>query len=378
MVDLTQSELLRYSRHIVMPEITLEGQRALKNARVLCIGAGGLGSPLGLYLAAAGIGRLGLVEFDTVDLSNIQRQVLYATGDVGRPKLEAARERLAALNPDIEIVPHPLRLGADNVMAALADYDVVVDGSDNFPTRYLINDAATLSGKPVVHASVFRFEGQLTVFDADRGPCYRCLFPEPPPADLVPSCAEGGVLGVLPGIIGSMQALEVIKLVLGQGEPLIGRLLLFDGLAGQWREVPVEKSPDCALCGPSATIRAPEDMTLFCSGDTQSDGAVPGISVEELSRRLSRGPAPSLIDVREPQEYAIARIPGATLMPLNDLPGRLRELEPGAPHILTCHRGARSVKAYHLLAAAGFADLYILEGGVDAWAERIDTGMARY
>lgn len=374
MADLSRDELLRYNRHIVMPEITLAGQQQLKDTRVLCVGAGGLGSPLALYLAAAGIGRLGLVEFDTVDLSNIQRQVLYTTADVGRPKLEAARERLAALNPEIEIVPHPVQLDADNVLELAAGYDILVDGSDNFPTRYLVNDAAVLGGKPLVHASVFRFEGQLSVFDPPRGPCYRCLFPEPPPAELVPSCAEGGVLGILPGILGSMQALEVVKLALGQGEPLRGRMLQFDGLAGRWRELPVARDPACPLCGDSPSITAPRAP----AAPACADSAVARMSPETLAARIAAGEATVLLDVREPQELAIAAIPGALAIPLAELPRRLAELDPAAPCVVTCHRGPRSERACRLLREAGFRELWSLEGGIDAWAERIDPGLARY
>lgn len=374
MDDLSQEELLRYGRHLVMPEVSLEGQRALKRARVLCVGAGGLGSPLALYLAAAGIGRLGLVEFDTVDASNIQRQVLYATADIGRPKLEAARERLAGLNPHIEIVPHARRLRADNVMALLSDYDIVVDGSDNFSTRYLVNDAAVLAGKPLVHASVFRFEGQLSVFDARRGPCLRCLFPEPPPAELVPSCAEGGVMGMLPGIIGSMQALEVVKLVLGRGKPLIGRLLLFDGLGGEWRSLTVDKDPHCALCGPDAVIDRPVEYAPACAGaDTAAQ-----VSAEDVAARLAAGASLQLVDVREPQEYAIAHIPGSVLIPLGELEQRLAELDPARPCVLTCHHGARSLRAHAVLWQSGFRDVQVLAGGIEAWAQGVDPSMPRY
>ena len=265
MNTLSDAEILRYSRHLVMPEVSRAGQEALKNARVLCVGAGGLGSPIGLYLAAAGVGHLGLVDFDVVDISNIQRQVLYATGDVGRPKLDAATDRLAALNPHIELIRHDTRLQRDNVLGIVSDYDLIVDGTDNFATRYLTNDAGVLLGKPVVYGSIFRFEGQVSVFDATRGPCYRCLFPEPPPPGTVPSCAEGGVLGVLPGIVGSLQALEAIKLIVGQGEPLIGRLLLFDALAGEFSRIKISKNPNCPVCGESPTITAPVDYDAFCN-----------------------------------------------------------------------------------------------------------------
>ncbi len=373
MTELSPDELLRYSRHIVMPEITLAGQQTLMASSVLCVGAGGLGSPVCLYLAAAGIGRLGLVEFDTIDLSNIQRQVLYDTRDVGQPKLDTAHARLSQLNPHVQIDAHALRLAADNVMPLVKQYDVIVDGSDNFATRYLVNDAAVLSGKPLVHASVFRFEGQITVFDSPRGPCYRCLFPEPPPAELVPSCAEGGVLGMLPGIIGSMQALEVVKLILGLGEPLVGRLLLFDGLSAQWRELPAQRAPDCALCGQSPTIHEPTDLPAA----SWADGA-PRISASELAGLLNAGEAPTVIDVREPQEYAIAAIPDSKLLPLMELSIHAASLDPGKPYILTCHRGGRSLKAFEQLRAAGFSNLQVLDGGIDAWAEQIDPEMRRY
>lgn len=378
MADLSRDELLRYSRHLVMPEVTLTGQQQLKRARVLCVGAGGLGSPLALYLAAAGVGTLGLVDFDTVDLSNIQRQVLYDSGDIGRPKLDAARERLGALNPHVEVVPHGLQLAGDNVMELIGDYDIVVDGSDNFATRYLVNDAAVLSGKPNVHASVFRFEGQVSVFDTARGPCYRCLFREPPPAHLVPSCAEGGVMGMLPGIIGSIQALEVVKLILGRGQPLIGRLLLFDGLAGTFRELPVSRDPDCPVCGTAPSIRAPVDYAATCAGAAVEEDQALRLSVEVLAARRAAGVDCHVIDVREPQEQSIARFPGATLIPLGELPGHLAELDPSRAYVITCHRGGRSLRAYALLREAGFDRLEVLEGGIDAWAERIDPSVPRY
>ncbi len=379
---LSRDEILRYSRHLLLPEVTLEGQRRLKAARVLVVGAGGLGSPLALYLAAAGVGRIGLVEFDSLDLTNLQRQVLYATSDVGRPKLEAARERLAGLNPEIEIVPHRVRLSSENAMDLVRSYDVVADGTDNFPTRYLVNDACVLAGKPNVHASVFRFDGQVSVFDAARGPCYRCLFPEPPPPGLVPSCADGGVLGVLPGIVGSLQALEVLKLILGRGAPLIGRLLLFDALGMRFTEVAIRKDPACAVCGERATITAPIDYQAFCGlrgdeGEVDTTG-LPLLSVEELDRRRRSGESFELLDVREPHEAEIARIPGARLLPLSELPARLHELDSARTYTLHCHRGTRSVQAYHLLRQAGFGKLRILAGGVDAWAERIDPTLARY
>lgn len=382
MTDLSRDEILRYSRHLVMPEVTLAGQRKLKAARVLCVGAGGLGSPLTLYLAAAGVGTIGLVEFDTVDLTNLHRQVLYSTADVGRPKLEAARERLAALNPEIRIVPHAVRLARDNVLDVIRDYDIVADGTDNFQTRYLVNDACVLTGKINVYASIFRFEGQVSVFDARRGPCYRCLFPEPPPPGLVPSCAEGGVLGVLPGIVGSLQALEVLKLILGAGDSLIGRLVLFDALAFTFRDLAVKKDPACAVCGAAPTVAAPIDYEAFC-GVRSEEPAVDAtgvhvLSVAEFHTRRTAGERFELLDVREPHEYEIVRIPGAKLLPLGELPARLHELDAGRSFVVYCHRGPRSVKAYHLLRQAGFRRLHVLGGGVDAWAGEINPELPRY
>lgn len=379
MTSLSRDEYLRYSRHLVMPEVTLAGQQRLRDARVLCVGAGGLGSPLTLYLAAAGVGTIGLVDFDTVDLTNLQRQVLYSTADVGRPKLEAAVERLQGLNPGIAVVPHALRLSSANVMDVIAGYDIVADGTDNFPTRYLVNDACVLAGKPNVYASIFRFEAQLSVFDAAKGPCYRCLFPEPPPPGLVPSCADGGVLGVLPGIAGSLQALEVLKLVLGTGEPLIGRLVLFDALAFGFRELALRKDPGCVVCGADATLRAPIDYEAFCGmRDAPASGEVPALSVEEFHARRAAGESFELLDVREAHEYEIVRIPGAQLLPLSELPSRIHELDSARTYTLSCHRGTRSARAYHLLRAAGFRRLQVLDGGVDAWAERIDPSLPRY
>jgi len=379
---LSNDEILRYSRHLIMPEVTLEGQRRLKAARVLCIGAGGLGSPLTLYLAAAGVGTLGVVEFDTVDLSNIQRQVLYSTADVGRPKIEAARERLTALNPDIEIVPHALRLSSDNVIDLFRQYDIIADGTDNFPTRYLVNDASILTGRPNVYASLFRFEGQVSVFGSGDGPCYRCLFPEPPPPGLVPSCAEGGVLGVLPGIVGSLQALEVIKLILGIGDPLVGRLAMFDALDFALREVTIRRDPDCAVCGASPSITAPIDYELFCGirgeeGEVDATG-VPILSVDAFDARRRAGESFELLDVREAYEADIVQIPGARMFPLSELPARMHELDSAVTYTLSCHHGTRSVQAYHALRKAGFGRLQVLAGGVDAWAVRIDPSLPRY
>jgi adenylyltransferase/sulfurtransferase len=376
MAALSNDEILRYSRHLLMPEVTLAGQQKLKDARVLCVGAGGLGSPLALYLAAAGVGTLGLVEFDKVDVTNLQRQILYSTADVGRPKLEAACERLTALNPEVKIVPHATRLTSDNVMEVIAGYDIVADGTDNFPTRYLVNDACVFAGKPNVYASIYRFEGQVSVFHAARGPCYRCLFPEPPPPRLVPSCADGGVLGVLPGIVGSLQALEVLKLILGTGEPLIGRLVLFDALAFTTRDLRFRKDPGCEVCGESPTITSPIDYDEFCG--IEESRALPVMSVEEANARMQTGGELELLDVRESHEQRIARIAGAISVPLTELPARLHELDSSKTYVIACHQGLRSIEAYYLMHKAGFRRLKILEGGVDAWAQKIDPTMARY
>jgi adenylyltransferase/sulfurtransferase len=382
MAGLSRDEFLRYSRHLIMPEVTLEGQLRLKQARVLCVGAGGLGSPLSLYLAAAGVGTIGLVEYDTVDLTNIQRQILYATADVGKPKLDAAAKRLHELNPQIEIVPHPVRLSRDNVMDVVRGYDIVADGTDNFPTRYLVNDACVLAGKPNVYASIFRFDGQISVFDARRGPCYRCLFPEPPPPGMVPSCAEGGVLGVLPGILGSLQALEVLKLILGKGESLIGRLVLFDALDFRVHEVRVKKDPSCPACGEQPTITAPIDYEEFCGVRGEESAAdltgIPSVTVDEAKARQDAGRPLDILDVREPHEFAIVRIPGAIPFPLSELPARMHELDSARDYTLSCHHGTRSVQAFRLLRAAGFKRLQVLTGGVDAWAARIDPTLPRY
>ena len=381
-VQLSNDEILRYSRHLIMPEVTLEGQKRLKAAKVLCVGAGGLGSPMTLYLAAAGVGTIGVVEFDTVDLSNIQRQVLYTTADVGRPKLQAAAERLRALNPEIEIVPHALRLSSANVIELFKQYDIIADGTDNFPTRYLVNDASVLTGKPNVYASIFRFDGQVSVFGTKDGPCYRCLFPEPPPPGLVPSCAEGGVLGVLPGIVGSLQALEVIKLILGIGDPLIGRLAMFDALDFKLREVSIRRDPNCAVCGPNPTVTAPIDYDLFCGirgeeGEVDATG-VPMLTVDQFDARRRAGEVFTLLDVREEYEAEIVQIPGAVTFPLSELTARMHELDSAVTYTLSCHHGTRSVQAFHQLRKAGFGRLQVLAGGVDAWAMRIDPTLPRY
>jgi len=381
MNGLSHDETRRYGRHLVMPEVGVEGQAKLKAGRVLCVGAGGLGSPAALYLAAAGVGTVGLVDDDAVSVSNLQRQVLFSTDDAGTPKTEAAEARLRGLNPHIRVRTHALRLATDNVMDVVADYDLVVDGSDNFPTRYLVNDACVLAGIPCVHGSVLRFDGQVSVFGADDGPCYRCLFPAPPPAGAVPSCAEGGVLGVLPGIIGSLQALEAIKLLLGVGEPLVGRLALFDGLGGTLREVGVAQDPKCPVCGVAPTITAPGmpasgDDTL--SDEELAEDPPPRMRPEELYDALVGAGPPRLLDVRNPSELEICRFNDATEIPLAELPARLDELSETDAWVVSCHKGARAERAWRLLREAGFERVWVLDGGIDAWAERVDPGMARY
>jgi molybdopterin/thiamine biosynthesis adenylyltransferase/rhodanese-related sulfurtransferase/molybdopterin converting factor small subunit len=376
---LSQAEVLRYSRHLLLPEVGLAGQRKLKAARVLTIGAGGLGSPLSLYLAAAGVGTIGIVDFDVVDLTNLQRQIVHGTSTLGRPKLESAEARLTDVNPNVRIEKHETRLTSQNALEILAEYDVVVDGSDNFPTRYLVNDACVLLGKPNVYGSIFRFEGQASLFYAKEGPCYRCLYSEPPPPGLVPSCAEGGVLGVLPGIIGSIQALETIKWILGAGDSLIGRLLLFDALKLRFRELRLRKDPACPLCGERPSIQELIDYEAFCGIGAEPEYAGPEITAEELRREMDeKGSELVLIDVREPHEWDIAHIDGARLIPLSQLPERLHELDGHAEIVTQCHRGARSMKALALLKGAGFNRVRSLAGGIDAWADRIQPGMARY
>jgi adenylyltransferase/sulfurtransferase len=377
---LSHEELLRYSRHLTLPDVGLEGQTKLRGARVLLVGAGGLGSPAALYLAAAGVGTIGLVDFDVVDASNLQRQIVHGTSSIGRPKTESARERLHDINPHVTIATFPTRLTSTNALDILRDFDVVVDGSDNFPTRYLVNDACVLLGKPNVFGSIFQFDGQMSVFDARGGPCYRCLFAEPPPPDLVPSCAEGGVLGVLPGIIGSLQALEAIKLIVGLGTPLIGRLLLFDGRRMQFRERALAKDPDCPVCGEHPTVTQLIDYEEFCGTlpDGRGKREDAEISARELQRERARKPNLLLLDVREPLEAAIAHIEGARLIPLRDLPARLSEL-PGHGEIVTfCHHGQRSLHAREILRGAGFGNVRSLAGGIDAWSREIDPGVARY
>src|SRR6266568_2884430 len=376
--ELTTDDLSRYSRHLILPEVGMEGQQRLKAARVLCVGTGGLGSPLALYLAAAGIGTLGLVDFDVVDASNLQRQIIHSTKDIGRKKLDSAAEKLTALNPALNVVKHETMLTSANALDILKDYDIVADGTDNFPTRYLVNDACVLLDKPNVYGSIFRFEGQASVFHAKRGPCYRCLYSEPPPPGLVPSCAEGGVLGVLPGIIGSIQAMETIKLILGAGQPLIGRLVLFDALKLQFRELKLEKDPECPVCGAHPTVTELIDYQAFCGigAEPSYDGAE--ITAHELRDEWQRNPALVVVDVREPHEYEIAHIDGAVLMPLGELPDRLGELDGHHEIVTHCHHGARSLKALEILKAAGFSKVRSLRGGIDSSSVNVDPALPRY
>ncbi len=372
---LPPEELERYRRHLALPEVGVAGQLRLRRASVLVVGAGGLGSPVALYLAAAGVGRIGIVDDDRVERTNLQRQVLYGTSDLGQPKTEQARRRLADLNPHVEIVPHELRLSARNALEVLAHYDVVVDGSDNFPTRYLVSDACVLLGKPHVYGSIYRFEGQVSVFWAGHGPCYRCLFREPPAPGAVPSCAEGGVLGILPGVIGSLQATEALKLVLDRGTPLLGRLLLFDALELRFRELRLARDPDCPACGDRPSIRALADEPAACA---PASSAVPQIGAAELERRLATPDRPLLLDVRTDEEWAIARIAGALRIPLDELPSRLDELDAAREIVVYCHLGGRSAAATALLLEHGFRRVLNLAGGIDTWSVEIDPAVPRY
>jgi len=380
-VHLSHEEIKRYGRHLIMPEVGLEGQKKLKAASVLLIGAGGLGSPLALYLGAAGVGRIGIVDFDVVDYSNLQRQVLHGTGDVGRPKLASARDRIHSINPHVGVETFDTALHSGNALEIFRDYDIIVDGTDNFPTRYLVNDACVLLNKPNVYGSIFRFEGQVSVFHADRGPCYRCLYGEPPPPGLVPSCAEGGVLGVLPGIVGTIQAAETIKLILGAGTSLIGRLLLFDALAMKFREVRLRKNRDCPICGDHPTIHELIDYQQFCgiAPEPDDDHALTAfeISVDGLKASLDRGDEPFILDVREPHEYDIVHL-NAHRIPLGDLPARVNELDSSREIVVYCHHGPRSGRAVDFLRQVGFKKVKNLVGGIDQWAERIDPALPRY
>lgn len=383
--SLSQQEVARYSRHLIMPEVGVDGQKRLKAASVLLVGAGGLGSPLALYLAAAGVGRLGLVDFDVVDFSNLQRQVLHGTSDVGRPKLQSARDRIAAINPEVRVDLYETHLTSANAFDILKPYDLVIDGTDNFPTRYLVNDACVLLGKPNVYGSIFRFEGQASVFYPGKGPCYRCLYPEPPPPGEVPSCAEGGVLGILPGLIGCIQATEGVKLLLGTGTPLVGRLLLYDALAMSFREFKVRRNPNCPVCGERPTVTKLIDYEQFC-GVRGAEPAAPGeaamtvgeISPEALKKRLDAGEAVFILDVRNPPEYEICKIAGSTLIPLPTLPQRLGELDKSRELVVHCKSGMRSKQAIGILQQAGFSNLKNLTGGILAWADKIDPAMPKY
>jgi sulfur-carrier protein adenylyltransferase/sulfurtransferase len=380
-VSLSKEEILRYSRHLIMPEVGMEGQLKLKQAKVLCIGTGGLGAPLGLYLAAAGVGRIGLVDFDTVDFTNLQRQVLFGTSDVGRPKIEAAAGHLRNLNPTIQIDTFETRLTSENALDLFKDYDIIVDGTDNFPTRYLVNDACVLLGKPNVYGSIFRFEGQITIFGAPGGPCYRCLYPEPPPPGLVPSCAEGGVLGVLPGIVGTIQAAETLKLIIGKGDPLIGRLLLFDALGMKFRELKLRKNPECPVCGDHPTVTKLIDYAEFCGLRGEEAPAppttVPEITPRELKARLDRGDDIYVLDVREPHEYQICNI-GGHLIPLGDLASRVNELDSSREIVAHCRTGKRSAQASEFLLKAGFRKISNLKGGILAWSDEVDPSVPKY
>ncbi len=380
-VELSNEEIARYSRHLIMPEVALDGQKKLKQARVLTIGAGGLGAPLAMYLAAAGVGTLGIVDFDVVDESNLQRQIIHGTSDIGRPKMESARDRINDINPNVHVEAYEEALSSENALEIFKDFDVIVDGTDNFPTRYLVNDACVLTGKPNVYGSIFRFEGQASVFWAKEGPCYRCLYPEPPPPGLVPSCAEGGVLGILPGAIGTIQATETVKLILGIGEPLIGRLLLYDALGMSFREMKLRKDPNCPVCGENPSVTELIDYQEFC-GIPQANAQatadeVPEITVQELKKRLDNGENLSVLDVREPHEYEVANI-GARLIPLNELPERLAELDRDVPLAVHCKTGGRSARAVKLLQETGFQNAFNVEGGITAWSEEIDPSVPKY
>jgi molybdopterin/thiamine biosynthesis adenylyltransferase/rhodanese-related sulfurtransferase/molybdopterin converting factor small subunit len=380
-VTLSKEEILRYSRHLIMPEVGMEGQLKLKAAKVALIGTGGLGAPLGMYLAAAGIGRIGLVDFDVVDFTNLQRQVIHGTKDVGRKKLDSAADTMLDINPFLEIDRHETALTSENALQILKDYDIVVDGTDNFPTRYLVNDACVLLGKPNVYGSIFRFEGQATVFAYQGGPCYRCLYPEPPPPGLVPSCAEGGVLGILPGTIGLIQATETVKLILGIGEPLVGRLLLYDALAMRFRELKLRRNPECPVCGDHPTIRELIDYQEFCGIPNQPHEPVAAegdIDPVEVKAKIDRGDRFVLIDVREPHEYQICNIPYAKLIPLGDLPKRVNELDSADEIVAHCKSGMRSAKAVDFLKQAGFRKVRNMKGGILAWSDKVDPSVPKY
>ena len=385
-VKLSNDEVMRYSRHLIMPEVGMEGQLKLKQAKVLCIGAGGLGSPLTLYLAAAGVGTIGIVDFDVVDVTNLQRQVIHSTADVGRPKLDSARDRLKSINPFVNIVGYNTRLSSENALELFKDYDIIADGTDNFPTRYLVNDACVLLGKLNVYGSIFRFEGQASVFGAEQGPCYRCLYPEPPPPGLVPSCAEGGVLGILPGLVGVIQATEAVKLIIGGGNPLIGRLLLVDALEMKFRELKLRKNPECPICGTNRTIHKLIDYDQFCGiGPEQAPAPAPvssenefEIEPAELKKKMDRGDKFFLLDVRERHEVDICQIPGSYLIPLGQVPARVNELNTADELIVYCRSGMRSGKAVDFLKKAGFRKIKNMRGGILAWSDKVDPSVPKY
>ncbi|MCC6586530.1 MAG: molybdopterin-synthase adenylyltransferase MoeB [Bryobacterales bacterium] len=382
-VTLTNEEVLRYSRHLIMPEVGMEGQVKLKAAKIICIGTGGLGAPLAMYLAAAGVGRIGLVDFDTVDVTNLQRQIIHGTSDIGRKKLDSAIDTLKEINPHIQLDRFEVALNSENALDILKDYDIIIDGTDNFPTRYLVNDACVLLGKVNVYGSIFRFEGQATVFGYPGGPCYRCLYPEPPPPGLVPSCAEGGVLGILPGIIGVIQATEAVKLIIGKGEPLVGRLLLYDALGMKFRELKLRRNPECPMCGDHRTIHKLIDYHQFCGIPQQAPAPEPGVSETEievtaLKTKIDRGDEFVLVDVREPHEFQIGRIPGSRLIPLGELPKRMNELNVGDEIVVHCKSGMRSAKAQTLLQQSGFKNVKNLKGGILAWSDKVDPSVPKY
>jgi len=380
---LSNEEIARYSRHVIIPEVGMEGQRKLKAASVLMIGTGGLGAPLGMYLAAAGVGRLGLVDFDVVDMSNLQRQIIHGTKDVGRPKIASARDRIQDINPHVEIETHETKLTSENALRLFVNYDVIVDGTDNFPTRYLVNDACVLTRKPNVYGSIFRFEGQASVFWAERGPCYRCLYPEPPPPGLVPSCAEGGVLGVLPGIIGAIQANETIKIILGAPDIMVNRLLLFDAWRMRFRELKLRKNPECPVCGEHPTITQLIDYEEFCGMRPQPQAETANkmeeITATELKQRLDKGDDVQIIDVREPHEYQIGQIPNSRLIPLGQVLNRMDEIDPNRETVVHCKMGGRSAKAIDALQRAGFTGRLVnLKGGITAWSNEVDPSVPKY
>ena len=380
--QLNTEQINRYKRHLILPEVGMDGQLKLLSAKVLCIGAGGLGSPLTLYLAAAGVGRLGIVDFDVVDFTNLQRQVIHRTADVGKPKLASAQAAIHGINPNVEVVGYETRLTSQNALHLFEGYDIIVDGTDNFPTRYLVNDACVLLGKPNVYGSIFRFEGQASVFYARKGPCYRCLYPEPPPPGLVPSCAEGGVLGVLPGIVGCIQAMEAIKLIVARGQPLIGRLVLFDALSMKFRELKLRKDPECPVCGTHPTITRLIDYEQFCGIRGEEHPAVmtgiPEITPREVKKMMDAKQPFVLIDVREPHEFQICRIPGSTLIPLGEVPKRMHELDSAQEIVVHCRSGQRSARAVELLIKAGFHKIHNLKGGILAWSDQVDPSVPKY